>query len=256
MVPRELVLALFSAFETDSMRTDVLVGRVPAWVPAEALHPGARTLGALVVGPMTMVMQRAAEDHAAVDSAAVGRLLASGWRLPPAPLENDFALGRGERPQHFCNADGDNLMLVAGPLPGGGSDIRAFFSRGGDGPCGPGGEIVRIADEVDFPVLEGPPGSTFHGRSSTGGGGGAETTISLETQATPAELVDHYARQLGQAGWILGQRAPGDAVASQAVETRNAKGEAVSGFVSAFAFPGALRQVSIRVIRVERDDVR
>ena len=206
-IPRDLAAAFVHMYVAND--TNTVIDFAPDSIPTAvaslvAIPPGARLLGTVSVGKTAYVLgtssapadsvlawyaRQAAQHHWSAEALvrAAGNPMAGGFRpAPPA------------RPTMFC-ADGTGLDVAAKTFDGL-TTFRVRVSPNGI-PCTlPAIAFRPIAPRSPLPILYNPPNATVSGSCfSTGARQATQTQLVVEM--TPAELLQHYARQLETQGW-------------------------------------------------------
>jgi hypothetical protein len=221
-VPRELALALLGFAEYSQSKPTITIGMAPVAYVTAAIPRMARVLGGARYpsrrgenerSTTILVMRETPDSALAIMSAHLER---AGWRPPPAPdWDNQgFALIGPTMPGHIISYCGDSSVITASIVDddGNGSIVRLgshrplrntmcdpefrerFMSRGG-------------RDGVRLPTLRPPSGASGVGGGSCGGGDSRSANAEMQSLLSAADMVAHYAAQLREQGWTLGNRA-------------------------------------------------
>jgi hypothetical protein len=219
-LPREFVEALLRTsmgFYPGSGSKFVLGAVPPSLAPYLFVPANARVLGGIESPVMTVAVLAVPMSYEDVRITYQREQPKLGWTPPPSfgairgwgfmPAPGTMSGGTG---LEFCHI-GQSLDISVNPDASGTSQLVATV-RGIGGRCSmdvrAGG---RPPSAVDLPTLTNPPGSAMNPQSctsgpfmSTGAGGTAER---LQTSLSPQQLLDSFARQLSDSGWIVGQAA-------------------------------------------------
>jgi hypothetical protein len=209
-IPRELASALIAAggFGNDPQ---ILVGAMPEWIANRLSIPsGARVLGSAFLGTTAVAVVALPAAPDSLLAQVKGELLRRGWTNPPPPPY----YGGGFRPASMAPSDapltrvtlcGDqqNVLVTAARSRGTATNIvyRVNTAAGFSICRPPPFQAIRPM----FPTLYNPPtandartsgdcSSSFNGSSGTG--------ATLRTSMTADALLDHYARQMQDSGWM------------------------------------------------------
>jgi hypothetical protein len=206
-IPRDLAAAFVHMYIAND--TSTLIDFAPDSIPATIasiveIPPGARLLGTVSLGKTAYVLgtaslpadsvlawyaRQAAQHHWSAEALVrvTGNLMAGGFR--PAPPAH---------PTMFC-ANGIGLDVAAKTLDGL-TTFRVRVSPNGI-PCAlPAMAFRPIAPRSPLPILYNPPNASVSASCfSSGTRQGTQTQFVLEM--TPAELLQHYGRQLETQGW-------------------------------------------------------
>lgn len=206
-IPRDFAEAfvrLYTANDTNTVIDFAPDSIPPAIAPLVALPPGARLLGTVSVGKIAYVLgstsapadtvlawyaRDAARRHWSAEAMirAAGNPLAGGFR--PAPPV---------RPTLFC-ADGNGLDVAAKSLAGL-TTFRVRVSPNGF-PCTLSTVAFRpIAPRSPLPTLYNPA-SVVASAQCFSPGPRQSTQTQFLVDMTPADLLQHYGRQLETQGW-------------------------------------------------------
>jgi len=262
MVPRELASALIAFSDYSAARPSIIVGRVPAANVSSLVPRGATVLGGMTspdrrgdAGRTTTILTMPETP----DSALV-LLLAhferSGWR--PAPLP-DFggqggfvAIGPVMEGRHF-NYCSDSSSVYGSAVEGVNRSavIRLMTTRSlRNSPCDPDRRaFMRDRMElIALPTLRPPPGATSGGSMGSGGGSDSrESHARLQSGLSAADMIAHFAPQLQQQGWTLGNRASDGDVTVLTARKTDEKGEPMFLTLTDNRFTAREHEVVVRV---------
>lgn len=188
-------------------------GGLPPDLPFEIpLPPGATVVGSAVEETYGVVLLDVPRSPQEVYAFYDRELTARGWEawrsLSP---QGGFVFSR-DPGRSFCRGrPGPSLDVYAFPRPGGQTEVRLFYNLDpASSRCSSprsaleGKDALQILQEV-LPPLTNPEGS----RQKRGGSGASDDHVSnhalirLPEGWSVAELEEHYARQLREAGWRL-----------------------------------------------------
>lgn len=213
-LPREFVEALLrnSMGFFPGSGSKFVLGAVPAALAPYLFVPAnARVLGGIESPTLTVAVLAVPMSYDDVRITYQREQLKLGWTPPPSyeamrgwgfmPAPGTMSGGTG---LEFCHV-GQSLEISVNSEAPGMSQLTATV-RGFGGRCSidvrAGG---RPPGAADLPTLANPPGSAMNPQTctsgpfiSTGAGGTAER---LQTRLTPQQLLDSFARQLGDSGW-------------------------------------------------------
>jgi hypothetical protein len=264
-VPRELATALLTGFSPGQQaQPQLVVGRLPAGLPADVVPAGARALGGLAFpeGPPGMPARRGSmavvvlpRSPAEAPTAVEQHFERAGWRAPERMRDQGgFMPGPVSRPITVCR-DSAFISAVVTPRAAGGAYLHVHFA--GDAqftPCRPEA-AVRMRPAYDdfppFPVLHAPLGAQTVGSGGGAGSDAREMSTRLRVALAPAELVTHYGAQLQHAGWKLGPRVGTEGVAIQIaslvqpVQPRDSARVGAAGTEQARTWYGVLTSVAL-----------
>ena len=212
-IPLPLAQALISAGGF-SGEPQILVGSLPGWItsrlyiPAQSRIVGSAFLGTSVVGVISVP---SAPDSLLMEFKR--ELLSKGWKVPPSP--RTFS-GAGFMPAPTPTADGSLTRLnlcgdeqflmasVAHRQGGAAVVVLRVVSSTGPGIC----NLPQIATSMvrtPWPTLYNPVGAVdarMSGDCSATLGGSSGIGTTLRTSMSAESLLDHYARQLKDSGWV------------------------------------------------------
>jgi hypothetical protein len=257
MVPRELVEGLLGT----SSSSGLLVGRLPADLPATMVPPGTRVVGGIERsrgGSLAVLTSAQPCSQAAAEMRA--RLLRDGWTQPmEQPVTRGFVPSGVTGPSGtYCRGTTTVLNVHAVPRQGGGSFLRLERDQpegNGWNPCAPREGVMagQHSAELPIPALYAPAGAEQLGGGSSAGGssdGSSEYELRalVRTTLDARALVDHYAAQLRAAGWSAADPVSVTGMAAQSFRHRSADGRDWQGVLLVADVPGSTsRNVSIRL---------
>jgi hypothetical protein len=223
-VPRDLVRALLAFADFASGRDpQIVVGRVPDERLTAIVPKGARVLGGVTYqerrNPRTLTILSMSERPDSALVLVAKALESAGYKAAPT-----FERTLGESGGFVSSSIGptmpgsaityctDASSMFASIMDGEnrGSMVRMMSSSLRNTMCDPsmrrrlrGGRM----DEIEMPTLRPPPGAVGGYAGSSGGGDHRQSTAQLQSALSAAEMVDHFAPQLREQGWTLGNRA-------------------------------------------------
>lgn len=211
-LPRDLVEALLRPYLGlySGGASGFVVGRVPApLAPFFFVPPGARVLGGIETPSTTVVVLSVAMSVDEVRSAYRREQLRLGWTTPsPAgPRGWGFvpAPGMGQDGSLiFCHI-GQSLQIVPYQMSSQPLIVTATVQNFG-GSCGTQMQFgMQSSTAVALPVLMNPQDAGMNDRtclsSSLSLVGSNGTSERLQTKLSPAQLLEHFSRQLSDSGW-------------------------------------------------------
>jgi hypothetical protein len=213
-LPRELVEALlrpYLGFYTPNGATFV-VGRVPeSLAPFLFVPPGARVLGGIESANNTIVVLSVSTSVEDLRASYRREQLRLGW-TPPSPggSRGGFvsAPGTGQEGNSlvFCHI-GQSVQIVPYPSAAGSLLVTASV-QSYSGLCGNQNQVRFLstsASGLELPVLLNPDGAGMNSptcfAASLNSGSGNNTSERLQTNLSPAQLIEHFSRQLSDSGW-------------------------------------------------------
>jgi hypothetical protein len=212
LLPRELVEALLRPYlglYTGSGAT-FAVGRVPeSLAPYLFVPPGARVLGGIESPSNTIVVLSVSTSVEDLRASYRREQLRLGW-TPPSPggSRGGFvpAPGTGQEGNSlvFCHI-GQSLQIVPYPSTAGSLLVTATVQTY-SGLCGNQVRFMSTSPSgIELPVLLNPDGAGMNSptcyASNLSSMGGNNTSERLQTNLSPAQLIDHFSRQLSDSGW-------------------------------------------------------
>ncbi|HEX8907017.1 MAG TPA: hypothetical protein VF771_19360 [Longimicrobiaceae bacterium] len=241
-VPRELLQVLLFHGRPDA---SVVVGRLPESVPAGLLPAGARVVGGQTYGPLSTVILIVPQPPAEVISGWRARLQAAGWRDSHDPA---MEAPRDRPGLAMCGADRALLGAVATPRPQGGSEVYLMTGRGEEPgmPCS--GTHRPTTADLPFPALHAPEGMRSGSSSSSRSPEEGYDEWRLFTDRAPAELAEHFAAQLRQAGWRTSAPRSDAGGAVTWAELRDARGKSWHALVAVMPAAAGERSAVVRVV--------
>lgn len=215
-IPRELAIALLNVGPSSGVRSDIRVGKAPDDIPVDLLPPGAQVLGSMTQFESSVIILVSKQQPDSAVAALESHLLALGWTSPPAPpvsraqrgfVGPDFGRATYDRPDIVCR-NNEYAMLSAAYRRTGGSIVRVTYNRGQQySACrNRGAEAAMMRnpfEEAPIPTLRAPQGSMQRGSGEMSMSSGTSMTLStrLSGRLSPAELVEHYDKQMREQGW-------------------------------------------------------
>lgn len=205
-VPRELAAALvFDGVPGEQCR--IHVGEAPEGFTM-AWPEGTIVLGASETANRAKVVAVVPGGNEEVRSAIESGLLSSGWsRLEPHVAPNGFQFRPPSGPDlSFCSEDGAHRMVEIDRRDGE-SSMVVVHQMSAEMPYSrcrvrPERHLHPVPFEGVLPPLYPPEDA----RLTDGGGGASDRTVEsraeIRTEAGLAALMEHFARQLEEAGWL------------------------------------------------------
>jgi hypothetical protein len=247
-VPAELMQLLL---QTGVTRGDfeLHVGGVPEGFPAgvlpEATRVGAAAIaarGITVVGMLPVTPRDGIAGHEQ-------RLTGLGWTVV-SPSRQAFARGP-EQSTSVCRGT-EFVALTLLPREAGGMYVRAVHTRDDRRPC-----VARPSmslPDVVIPTLLPPPGVRVEARSGGGSFDEHRWTVRLHTDMPARDVLEHYARQLAEAGWRIRGREEMSGTAIAQVEGATSAGLPVTGLLIITPIGGEDAPVLDAFLRFVRND--
>ena len=213
-LPRELVEALLRPYlglYTGNGAT-FAVGRVPeSLAPYLFVPPGARVLGGIESASNTIVVLSVSSSVDDLRASYRREQLRLGW-TPPSPggSRGGFvpAPGTGQEGNSllFCHI-GQSLQIVPYPSTAGSLVVTASVQTY-SGLCNNQIRFMSTSPSgIELPVLLNPDGAGMNAptcfAASLNSGSGNNTSERLQTGLSPAQLVEHFSRQLSDSGWAV-----------------------------------------------------
>lgn len=178
----------------------------------------------------------------------VGGLRRTGWIQDEAAAEPGFQMAGDRQSLRFCSGDSISVSIGAAEAPSGDTNVHiAYITDRRFVNCPP---APRLSDRPTSPIpsLSPPPGSVM----LSGGGGGSSgewhSSAGLDTDQTPALLLEHYVAQLRRAAWDVGEAETSSLLAVAPVSFRGQDARPWYGVITVAAPPtGTDRTVFIMV---------
>jgi hypothetical protein len=239
MVPRELASALIAFSDYSAARPLIIVGRVPANHLAALVPRGASVLGGTISperrgdGGRTTTILAMPETPDSAIALLLAQFARTGWSPAPMPdygARGGFALGPAMEGRQF-NYCSDSSSVFGSVVEGANrSSVIRLMTTGTlrNTLCDPDGRAF-MRDRMEIivlPTLRPPPGTTGGSMGSCGGGGDSrEANARLESSMSAATMIAHFAPQLQQQGWTLGNRVSDDNLTVLTARKTDDKGE-------------------------------
>lgn len=258
-IPRELALALISSGPGMSPNA-LLVGKAPDDIPPDLIPPGTEILGSVTQFDQRIIVLAMKQSPDSAIGAMEARLVAAGWKEPPAAPQvsragfvgADAFSSIGGRPDVVCRED-EVVMLSSMYRRSGGSILKVSYSKGQRyNSCNVRREAYRSPyDDAPVPTLRAPVGSISRGNGMGGSSDGeVNLTTKLGTRLKPAEVVAHYDKQMVSAGWTSVSEGSVDIVAVHTYRKADEKGQAWTATLVSQTVPdGSDQDVSLRLNR-------
>jgi hypothetical protein len=223
-IPFDLALALTSSggLGTDS-DPQILVGAIPEWALNRVPLPtGWRAIGSAFLGTTVVGVMQIPTANDSLIQRFQQHLERNGWKAPPPssmgyvgggfrPALSQASTRRGERRFQVCR---ENQMVNAWiareqPLA---TTIAFRLSTPTAGqfnqcnPPAPDPRMVAAARESPFPVLYDPAlrdPMSMNSCFTQEGFGSGRTETRYKATMTAEQVLDHYARQLADSGWMV-----------------------------------------------------
>jgi len=212
-LPRELVEALLRPYLGlySGRGSGFVIGRVPASLaPYFFVPPGARVLGGIESPSTTVVVLSVPMSIEEVRAAYRKEQLRLGW-APPSPAGSRGwgfvpAPGAGQDGTSlvFCHI-GQSLQIVPYQVPSQPLTLTATVQNYGSSCANQVQFSSPSAAAMELPLLVNPQDAGMNDRTCFGSivgiGGGNGTSERLQTNLSPAQLLEHFSRQLSDSGW-------------------------------------------------------
>jgi hypothetical protein len=244
-VPRELVMALLDIEIMGLVKPDLYVGKLPPRFPANfSVAPGGSVLGAVRYPIPTedsayfgLIVETTRDAPQVALTNLETTLTRNGWKKSSGAREQEgFVQSPGEgQPVRFCTGSAE-LNAVTKPRPAGGTYLKLFVAEGiRTTVCGGGSMFGQSPDrsEASMPTLVNPAGAVGLGNSTHSGPGSSERSVVLTIDMSLSALVEHYAKQLRDAGWITGNKITDSRMLMQTFAKKDEKGQQLIGILSA-----------------------
>ena len=202
-IPRDLAAALLA--EIGATSPDFIVGGIPPmFADRIPTLPGARVLGSMLTPTAATIAMSLPLRADSVRTLVMRELTNRGWRgSPVGNTGGGFRPASSRGPSVYC-ADGRGLTFSLS-VPSYGTTLLRFVIRDGSFNCGAatnGGGFV--ASSSFMPTLVNPrdvlPSSATC--RTQGSGFGQLFTTAMRVAMTPEQLMDHYAKQLTDSGYL------------------------------------------------------
>jgi hypothetical protein len=223
--------------------TTVLIGALPESLPLELPIPeGSRVIGSTIrdqqMGGTEVILDvDLAPD--AVLTFYLERLLQAGWEEAPQQSYGGGFVSASWPTATFClNQDEAQIYISAFEMPGKGADVRLNIQSPVQySACDP--QLYGPYDEGSamIPELSTPQGTVVESGGSSSGDGTADTSASMTTDLSPAELVESYADQLREAGWTQIAREAAEELAWSTWSTKDEEDQQWAGMLLVAANP-------------------
>ena len=237
----------------------VLIGALPEGLPLELPIPeGSRVVGSTVRGSElggTEIILDVDMPPEGVLGFYQEELLRAGWEeAPEQPYGGGFVSASWPTATYCLNQDEAQIYLSAFEMPGKGADVRLNIQSPVQySACDP--QVYGPYDEGSavIPELITPQGTVVESGGSSSGDGMADTSASLRTDLSPAELVESYADQLREVGWTQIAREAAEELAWSTWSKADEEGRKWAGMLLVAANPVVPDRV-FAWFRVERAD--
>ena len=233
-VPTSLAKALmfpfFSMFED---QPHFVVERTPDGWPKDLAAPvPAKLVGGAAFGPILSAVYRYPRGVDAVE--AYQRVLAHAGFTRGASMGREhggFSSGQMPEGATWCRADGSADVIVVDSSAATRSLLVTFVSsHTRSASCSPAAtQGQEWKPPLAIPALSAPLGVSAQAEGSGWNGNHMSTSVSVDTTMSADSLLDHYARQLTNAGWQTGKQLSDGHTAVRAVSTHDANGQLWSG---------------------------
>jgi hypothetical protein len=253
-IPTALAAAVVGGFEMLGLSPHFVVGRAPADLP-RALLPGApwKIVGGVEMGPTrTLVLDAPRNRDAMADYLSF--LARAGLK------EVDFAAEAGgfvDRPRlHIYCDDSVSVTVMPGDSTATPRSLVVGWSRGPSSRACGVTRMDRRMRPLVIPPLRAPTGVIAEVRGTGWSSDNGEQTARVDTTLSVTALLDHYARQLGSAGWTIADRpVVAGGVGLQRLATRDKQGEEWQGALIIITV-GAQRELTLRMAKSTPDRMR
>jgi hypothetical protein len=266
-IPRDLATGLMMMSNFLSEEPAIIVGRLPDADVARFVPRGARVLGGAMFarGPMaqvvTVMVMSEASDSAVILTAA--QLEGAGLKTPPmfdtmsgagGFVSSSIGSG-GESSAAYCGANQFAYVSASERRRGGSLVLLSTSTSLRNTLCD---TTMRTRfrggrSEIELPTLRPPPGARIRGTSGGGGSHSRESTGELRSPLTAIQLLDHFAVQMKEQSWTLGNRFGDDDLSVQAARKTNSDGEQLYLLIIDNRFTPGTHSMSLRVWRESRD---
>jgi len=253
VVPTEFVRMLaLTPFMTSP---DIAVGRLPDRLADDlAAGPGMRIVGSLLSRRFNISALVMPGRPAEVQESLAARLVAKGWRkLPTLQPPGGFETEQRQRGGlMLCSTDDYSVQLMASRHRGDSAAVQLFLGRGDFATNCVDPEVTSARarlGEAPIPALRAPAGTEHRGGGYSGGSSEASARGRLRTDMEPPALLQHYAAQMIDAGWMPGvQTASAEAALQVFRKTDDSRGT-WQGVLYVITLPNRERELHLDVRR-------
>ena len=223
-IPIDLALALTGSGGLGSeAEVQILVGAIPEWALNRVSLPnGWRPIGSAFLGTTVIGVVQVPTGNDSLIQRFQQHLERNGWKAPPPPTvyrgggfqspQSAAATARASRRFQSCRDNHTLNAWIARELP---LSTTIAFRLGTPNPgqfnqCNPPAPDPRMLAsmrESPYPTLfdpvsrDGPMMSSCYDQRSFGS---SATETRYKASLTPEQVLDHYARQLADSGWMAG----------------------------------------------------
>jgi hypothetical protein len=241
---------------------EVLVERLPEDL-FEVVRPGPgwRVVGSMVYPMMSISALVAPGDPDALEREWGVRLREAGWRTQQSVMEPGvgFLASAADETmdlRQLCAPDNSAMLAITAASRDADSVVVTVVRVSGmmAGSCAAGGmRAATQREEMELPILTPPEGVTLGRRGSSSGGGEPTSYARARTDLPPATLLEHYAAQMEDAGWLPDRPVVGDDVAAQTFTRGDPPGtRPVSAVLTATRLSNGEVDLHLRVLRAGR----
>jgi hypothetical protein len=249
-VPRRLALALLAGRWGPGQAPLIHVGRAPDNLPGAALPKDGRVLGSVVVRTTTTTIIELSLPAESVLAMFSTQLAAGGWTAPVTVRERGgfVSTTADRRPLFLCR--GDETVQVSANAADESGRLWTVTHTTDSRACQDLPPRRPRFEEGPMPALAGPPGDRLEPSGSGGGSDGWYSAATLHTGRALAAVLDHFARQLREAGWTEADRATSTKAGIQAWTSSRGDEQWTGVLAATIAEPGRMH-VNFRMVRLE-----
>ena len=219
-----------------------LITEPPASFPTDFLPPGIDVKGGATSSEFTVLVAHASTSADAAVVVDETRLMRAGWFAGGVPA-GVFTGQPAATPKTFCR-EADFVLVATVPARSGGHFLRISVPKEAPRPCV--ARPTRMITGNNVPTLTPPSGAKVLGGSGGTGGHGTHALTRIQVDQSPAELLDHFLRQLSASGWALdGKRLEEDWIS--VARLRSTRDRNVSGTLVVAASGDNLFDVTLRI---------
>ena len=241
-LPDEVVTVLVEGPGLSLTGRYTLFTGTPPNFPTDFLPAGIDVKGGATSGTFTVLVAYAGTSADAALVVDETRLMRTGWFAGGVPA-GVFTGQPVAAPKTFCR-EAEFVLVATVPARSGGHFLRISVPKDAPRPCV--ARPVRMITGANVPALTPPSGAKMLGSSGGSGGHGTHALTRIQADQSPAELLDHFLRQLSASGWALdGKRLEADWIS--VARLRSTRDRNVSGTLVVAASGDDLFDVTLRI---------
>ena len=192
----------------------VYIGSTPEDIPYDIPVPDdAHTIGSIIGGWYDhMLLFDSSLDATAIREFYSKNLGEKGWQQVPSNAGQGGFVSQSDLYRGYCREEGKAYLSVETPsIPEGKTSIRISLDTSPDPHmCNPEAANTGYSHQDLLPQLKAPEGTLVQGGGAGMSDKDAEISATLESNLSPAELLDFYNQQLTDAGWKIQNSDDGD----------------------------------------------